>query len=707
MKILLGKSQIALRKCKGNNRTLTAGQLKQQGTLERLVHLDEGYKFLRALRGSPPYFEKAKKDIFAMIRQLGPATLFCSFSSAETQWIHLLRILGKLVDDKDYSDNELENLNWEEKCRLIQSDPVTCARHFDYQFTQFLKHFLMSSAAPLGKIADWFYRVEYQQRGSPHIHMLIWLEDAPVYGHDEDEDVTSFIDKIITCERPSNDQELGLLVNRQIHRHCQTCCKQSKKAECRFNFPQPPMKSTSILYPLGNDMSETEIRKHKEIWQDISKHLNDMKEGEEITFDQLLINLNVTEQNYYLAIRSGLNSPTLFLKRNPNELRVNNYNSACLSAWRANMDIQFVLDVYACAMYIVSNISKTQKGMSQLLQRACDEARDGNSSIKQQVRDIGNKFLNSVGISAREAVYIALQLPMRKSSREVIFIPTAPPDERVQLLKSMNEIEEMDDDSEEIHSNGLLHRYIQRPACLENVTLADWAALYDLCQRSFTKKSKSVDVDNLPLETLDDEINDDELLDCAKETLQIQKQGKPKKHLKPRIIRSVWINVKSQPEKHYRELIMFFTSWRNEEADLIGSSSSYQEHYLLLKEQIDKQMLQYAICSEDLTEIELHLQNADCNEDQFNLIAPNTQNVELQDEAEGTEELHPDFRENYDLSDDLGIPSAALHNETLILNELPDDDYCQMVQTLNKEQKEFFYHVLHQIKPQKTLFTVS
>ena len=192
--------------------------------MERLVHVDEGYKFLRVLRGSPLYFEKAKKDIFALIRQLGPATLFCSFSSAETQWIHLLRILGKAVDDKDYSDNELENLNWEEKCRLIQSDPVTCTCHFDYQFNQFLKHFLISSAAPLGKIADWFYRVEYQQRGSPHIHLLIWLEDAPVYGCDEDDDVTSFIDKIITCERPSG-QALGILVNRQIHRHCQTCCK--------------------------------------------------------------------------------------------------------------------------------------------------------------------------------------------------------------------------------------------------------------------------------------------------------------------------------------------------------------------------------------------------------------------------------------------------------------------------------------------------
>ena len=276
---------------------------------------------------------------------------------------------------------------------------MNCARHFDYQFNQFLRHFLISSAAPLGKIADWFYRVEYQQRGSPHIHMLIWLEDAPVYRCNNDSDVTTFIDKIITCKKPNNDPELVLLVNRQMHRHCQTCRKKSK-AECRFNFPQPPMKSTTILHPLGDDVSETEVRKHKDTWKNISKHLNDMKEGEDITFDQLLINLNVTEQNYYLAIQSSLNSPTIFLRRNPNELRVNNYNSACLKAWRANMDIQFVLDVYACAAYIVSYISKSQKGMSQLLRRAYDEARAGNSSIKQQVRDIGNQFLNSVEISA-------------------------------------------------------------------------------------------------------------------------------------------------------------------------------------------------------------------------------------------------------------------------------------------------------------------
>ena len=108
MKILLNQSQVALRKCQGNNGTIKAGQLKQKGAIENLIHHDEGFWFLRALRGSPPYFQKAKKDIFA-IRRLGSASLFCSFSSAETQWTHLLKILGKLVNNVEYTDDELES----------------------------------------------------------------------------------------------------------------------------------------------------------------------------------------------------------------------------------------------------------------------------------------------------------------------------------------------------------------------------------------------------------------------------------------------------------------------------------------------------------------------------------------------------------------------------------------------------------------------
>lgn len=83
--------------------------------------------------------------------------------------------------------------------------------------------------------------------------------------------------------------------------------------------------------------------------------------------------------------------------------------------------------------------------MSGLLRNACAEARKCNSTSKQQVRDIGNHFLNSKEICAQEAVYILLQLPTSKSSYEVVFA-TSPPEDRVQLLKTMDDINEMDDE---------------------------------------------------------------------------------------------------------------------------------------------------------------------------------------------------------------------------------------------------------------------
>ena len=154
MKILLGKCQVALRKHKTKGKTITAGHLKKPGGLDQLIHADEGYRFLRALRGSPPYFENAKKDLFAMIRQLGPETFFCSFPATETKWTYLLKILGKLIDKQDYSNQQVDEMTWDEKSRLIQSNPVTCARHFDYQVQQRITKFLSSHLQPLGKIQE-------------------------------------------------------------------------------------------------------------------------------------------------------------------------------------------------------------------------------------------------------------------------------------------------------------------------------------------------------------------------------------------------------------------------------------------------------------------------------------------------------------------------------------------------------------------------
>ena len=93
----------------------------------------------------------------------------------------------------------------------------------------------------------------------------------------------------------------------------------------------------------------------------------------------------------------------------------------------------------------------------------------------------------------------------------MIFINTFPPAERVKLLKPSSEIENMEDDSEEIQSGGLLKRYVERPECMQNVTLAGWAAWYDNCgQKRYKKTIEKTDFDDLPVEN-EDELNDDEI----------------------------------------------------------------------------------------------------------------------------------------------------------------------------------------------------
>ena len=76
--------------------------------------------------------------------------------------------------------------------------------------------------------------------------------------------------------------------------------------------------------------------------------------------------------------------------------------------------------------------------MSRLLEKASKEAKAGN-------KDIGNKFLNAVEVSAQEAVYLALQIPLRRSSRDVQFISTSPPDERTFLIKKLEKLKELPD----------------------------------------------------------------------------------------------------------------------------------------------------------------------------------------------------------------------------------------------------------------------
>ena len=100
-----------------------------------------------------------------------------------------------------------------------------------------------------------------------------------------------------------------------------------------------------LLYPL-----EEEVDKYKRKYTELQKAM---------TFEEFLENIAKMD---FSCIRSSLKAPKVFLKQKPKEMRINlfMFNEKILLAWKANLDIQIVLEPYGCASYIVGYISKSQ-----------------------------------------------------------------------------------------------------------------------------------------------------------------------------------------------------------------------------------------------------------------------------------------------------------------------------------------------------------
>ena len=702
MKQISDKVNLAVRRCKKKGKKITAAEARDSNYLDKLVNLDEGYYIFRQLRNSPAYLEMRKKDIFAMIRQLSLPTWFMSLSAADTRWTDLLRMLAKLNDGIEYSEKELENLTWQEKTKLVQKDPVTCSRYFDHRVQEFLSTILKSSCEPIGKVRDYFYKVEFQQRGSPHIHMLVWVENAPTLETNSEDEIIQFVDQYLTCS--TDVEKTANLVNLQSHKHSRTCRKKGKPI-CRFGFPLPPLPRTMLLYPL-----EENVDKYKKKNVELQKAMNECKETGDMTFEEFLQNIAKMDfEDYICCIKSSLKAPKVFLKRETKDMRINPFIENILLAWKANLDIQIVLEPYGCASYIVGYISKSQRGMSAQLDAAAKEARRGNLDLKKQVRHIGNVFSNCVEVSAQEAVYLDLQIPLTKCTRDIVFINTSIAEERIFLLKPKAALDELPAESTDIESQNVIQRYSKRPRQLGKFCLADYVSKIDITypkgNRLPDKIDETNDDDSFASSSEDeghDSLDDDN--SQSSDLLFKAKNGtKYKKRKVPRIIRYVKYNKKKDPENYFREQLMLFVPWRNEQKDLIGSFDTYEAHYESVKTLLISKRNEYEHHAEEL---ELARQMMEAEERDYDQIAPNAEQENREAEEEGTGEsekfvcFNPSRvveQRHYDIGIELQSTCSVPPVETSGIL-LPEDEYLQLLRTLNLRQREFFNHIVHWIK---------
>ncbi|XP_048256969.1 uncharacterized protein LOC125382713 [Haliotis rufescens] len=708
---VMSNVSIAMRKgSQSHGKNVTSENLTDSDSLREILKCDEGYKFLKPIRGTPPYWQSAQKDLFAMIRQLGIPTWFCSFSSADMRWPEMIETILREAGDT----RKATELDWSEKCSILRKNPVTAARMFDQRFHCFLKEVIMSPAEPIGKIKDYFYRVEFQHRGSPHTHCLFWVENAPKVDDDNDESVTSFIDKYVTCDMPSveNDEELFDIVNsvqKHSKRHSKTCKKNG--TTCRFNFPRPPSNETFISRAGGLDNKPKDVvpktlkqccedlfnmkfmsipdaqRILKLIWQGLT---NDEQTFESV--DALFSAIGISQDIFQLACDTLSKKTNVVMKRNPNDVWVNQYNADLLRCWNANMDIQYIVDAYSCVVYIISYISKAEREMGLLLNHAQTEANKDNSDAKSALKKLGAVYLHNREVSAQEAVFRVCNLRLKEGSRKVQFIPTVDPVRMSLPLKTLqNKRKSGELDEDEMWMTSIVDRYKSRPKGdeFDNMCLATFCSEYRVLPKSEVS-NVSDDKRRSPVVTLQNGLG----------------HVKKRTRTDAAVIRYARFSRTKNPEKHYHSILQLFLPYTFDAQLKPPAFNSYEEFYETgavqiencpletVKEIVDRNKAMFEKDGDVIDEAEELFDKTGQLEDAWAQICPETESERIACEVEHTcttdEESESETAKNMP---DLLLKDNTLSKTEVLQSTMSKQEAETILRSMNEEQAEVFYKI--------------
>ena len=102
---------------------------------------------MSSVKGTPAYWEQFSHEVLAIVKQLVIPTYFLTLSCADLRWDELPHIINKL-NNLNLSDEEIRNLTYQQRTKLLNDNPVLVARHFQYKVQVFFKEIVLDG--PLG-----------------------------------------------------------------------------------------------------------------------------------------------------------------------------------------------------------------------------------------------------------------------------------------------------------------------------------------------------------------------------------------------------------------------------------------------------------------------------------------------------------------------------------------------------------------------------
>ena len=93
----------------------------------------------------------------------------------------------------------------------------------------FIRKVIRDPKGAFGKVTDWWYRIEYQQRGGLHCHMVIWCEPDTVPADAVTAEMPRF-------QHPDNAIWRQKVLKHMFHKCLPHYCLKNNKGKCRFDF---------------------------------------------------------------------------------------------------------------------------------------------------------------------------------------------------------------------------------------------------------------------------------------------------------------------------------------------------------------------------------------------------------------------------------------------------------------------------------------
>ena len=655
LKQLRSDMSMALKRCCSDGRKITVGDMRNFQKVNSFIWKDIAYKFMKKVRGTPAYWQVQLYDTLAMLRTFGTPTWFVSFSPAEFMWPEFMQAVGKR-NGYNWSEDDVAHMDWITKAEHFRVNAVTVDQMFENRIESFFKDFILSKAKPLGDIIEHVEKIEFQVRGTPHAHCLLWVKDAPRVDINSDEEVCQFVDKYINgmvpSDIPENEDIRDLVLKLQTHRH-NACCRKGGRSVCRFNFPRPPTTKTVIARSVDcSSPTFVDEKDRKHILHTVHERI-DKQDGASLS--EILESECIPEEKYLNCLRSSVSRGTnIILKRDTSDCNTNNCNLNCLRLWRANMDIQYVADPYSCIMYVLSYVMKCENGMSEILKRVGKEFKD--QVIQDQMKKILSTFANKREVSIHEAVKRVLSQWLFRKSRTVVYVANHPSEQRHRMPKSGFDLAGMDDDDENVFMSSIHDLYASRPDELEDLCLAQFATQY---HKSDIRNKKAM-------------VLKDKSLGCII------------KRSKDAILRTH--RFSDDDYRFYYSKLLLFLPWRKEN-EMIGEYQSYEHKYNAKKDVIEQNASPFNMNQEETIDNAL---------DQY-MHHP----VSVSDWLVETSGENSDDNTDENAAENVGVnchddgnkvkkdtPLSLKYKAEAIKPTISAEEYCVMMRNLNKEQRE-------------------